>query len=648
MPTPSPRRSLLMWGLWFLLGVVVLLLPWRSPSGSGLGLTAPAAPPSPPWELWQSPFDRFPWFGAAVRAHWRSAWARVRQWGRHWQAWLTLAGRLWSCQTLARVIGVLTQRQVARYLGALPVLYPLLEQLRVRDIVNRYCPTDSPVDHGTIVVVLALNRLMAPRPLYQVMDWLAQTVLADHLGVAVAKFNDDRLGRSLDALAPHAQAIWQDIASQALLRYQIDLSVVFYDLTALVMSGDYPDSELVDYGFAHHTPSDKQKLKLGVTVAADGGVPCVFQPWLGRTADKATVEHNLTALHTFLTRQGINTQQVLVVGDSANLNAELAWAYEWHHLKYLASLPLVEKAHRTLVTTPPERRFYGHPLTDEHGPTGYWGLPCAVTFTPAGHNVVHRGLIVLSGPMRTAWRRQRATDCRALAAALRQVQAKIGTQRYRTAAEVLARAQTQCRHASVGKLFDVKTEAAPDGAVTVSWRIDRWALCNAMQADGRYLLVTNDPALTPARMLATYRDKDQVEKRFRVYKQDLRVRPLFVHSDERVRAMLLVNLIALLAYSLLERQARQQGVPLTARRIMEQLATLQLIEIEAVDGSWTRTVREVSPAQWDLLTRVWRGIGRPLALPPTTPKAVLAPAAPVSALTGSGLAPCAGLGAAVA
>jgi len=71
-----------------------------------------------------------------------------------------------------------------------------------------------------------------------------------------------------------------------------------------------------------------------------------------------------------------------------------------------------------------------------------------------------------------------------------------------------------------------------------------------------------------------------VEKRFRVFKQDLRVRPLFVHSDERLRAMLLINLIALLAYSLLERQAQQQGVCLTARRILEQLASLQVIEIE--------------------------------------------------------------------
>jgi transposase len=186
-------------------------------------------------------------------------------------------------------------------------------------------------------MVLVLNRLVAPRPLYHVMDWLASTVLSDYLGVAANKFNDDRLGRTLDALAQHAQAIWQALASQALLRYRIDLSVLFYDLTALVMTGEYPDSELADYGFAHNTPSDKQKVKLGLVVTNDGGLPCFFQPWAGRTADRATVQHNMDALRTLLKGQGRDTQQVLIVGDSANLNSELALAYADHHLKYLVT-----------------------------------------------------------------------------------------------------------------------------------------------------------------------------------------------------------------------------------------------------------------------------------------------------------------------
>lgn len=610
-------RDLSSWGVWFVVALVMLLLPWRT-----LPLTSCAQPTvlpaaTPPadlerFDLWQSPSDPFPWFSRRLRARWQYAWQHVHHWRMAIQAWLMLAVRLWSCRTLAEVIAVLTRRCVARYLGALPVLYLLLEQLQVRAIINRYCPTESPIDHGAVALVLVLNRLIAPRPLYRVMDWLASTVLSDYLGVPAPKFNDDRLGRTLDALAEHAQAIWQDIASQALLRYQIDLSVVFYDLTALVMTGAYADSDLVDYGFAHNTPSDEQKVKVGLVATRDGGIPCLFQPWSGRTADKATVQKNMAALRTLLHGRGWNTQQVLLVGDSANLNSELALAYADHQLKYLAGLPLLEKVHRTLVLTPTEAELYRLALTDDLGPTGYWGWVCEVPFEHEGRKALHRGLVVLSGPMRTSLRQQRAKDFHALFAALRQVQTKIGQKRYRTALEVQRRAETQLRHSPVGKLVHAETNQTAERCVTLRWWVDRAALVAAMRADGRYLLVTNDPGLTPTRMLALYRDKDAVEKRFRIFKQDLRVRPVFVHSDERLRAVLLINLLALLAYSLLERQARQQGLALTTHRILEQLVGLQVIEIEAWDGSRLRQVSELTPTQARILTLVWLGVSQPL------------------------------------
>jgi transposase len=575
-------------------------------------------------DIWQSPDAAVPWFSRSLRARWQWAWYSVEQWLKAGQAWVLLLARLSTGRTLADLIGVLTRRCVGRYLGALPVLYALLERLQVRVIINRYCPTESPVDHGAVAVVLVLNRLIAPRPLYRVMDWLAGTVLSDYVGVPAAKFNDDRLGRTLDALAEQAQAIWQDIASQALLRYRIDLSVLFYDLTALVMTGEYSDSELVDYGFAHNTPSDTQKVKLGLVVTNDGGLPCLFQPWAGRTADRATAQKNMQALQALLKGQGRDTQQVLIVGDSANLNSELALAYADHHLKYLAGVPLVEKAHRILVRTPTERELSRHPLTDDPGPTGYGGWVCEVPFVHGGRSVTQRGLVVLSGPMRTALRRTRTQQFHALFAALREIQSKIGNKRYRTALEVQRRADTQLRRSSVGQLVRVEATSMPEGTPTLRWWIDRPALANAMRADGRYLLATNDPNLTPTQMLERYRDKDAVEKRFRVFKQDLRVRPLFVHSDERLRAMLLINLIALLTYSLLERQAHQQGVCLTARRILEQLSSLQVIEIEACDGSRTQLLSDITPNQQRLLIRLRQGLEPPgTAAPTSTPVRLL-------------------------
>jgi hypothetical protein len=349
---------------------------------------------------------------------------------------------------------------------------------------------------------------MAPRPLYKVADWLGQTVLVTVLGVPAAKFNDDRLGRTLDAIAEHQRDIWLDIVSQALRRFDIDLRFLFYDLTALVAHGAYTDSQLVDYGFAHNTPSDKQKIKLGATASADGAIPAEYAAHSGRTADMATVQDNMARLCRLLARQGQPLSKVLLIGDRANLNDELALAYTDKQLKYLAGLQPRTKAHCALLVAVPECQFYAHPLTEPVGrAAGYFGIPTVITFGHAGRTVQHRCLVVLSGPMRCAIRQGRARQLHDLRIELAAVRAKIGQKRYRSLKEVQARAATCLRHSPVGHLLSATAYSTASGAVDLRWAVDRLALFKAMQHDGRYLLVTNDWHLAPRRMLELYRSK---------------------------------------------------------------------------------------------------------------------------------------------
>mgnify|MGYP001561435131 CR=1 FL=1 len=585
----SSSRGIASWLIWIIV-LLVMLLP------QGAFLKAPVT------EIWQSANDPVSWLGPSLGIRWYAAWRLVRQWINQWERWMILAARLWACQNMAEVIQVLTRRQIVRYLGALPVLVALLNRLQVRKIINHYCPTRSPVDHGAVALVLVLNRLMAPRPLYKIVDWLATTLIAEHLGIPKDKFNDDRLGRTLDVLAEHLPAIWSDIQQQAFLHYKIDLSILFYDLTALIMTGHYAQSKLVDYGFAHNTPIDDPKVKLGMVASQDGSIPLLFQPWSGRTADKATVQANMHNLRAFLQQQGWQASQVRVVGDCANLNRELAFAYVDANLRYLTGLAKLEKVHRELVLKPDNRDFERLPLAE-----GYWGVPCEVPFTHAGRTITHRGLVVRSDPMRQVLHQQRQKNTRELLLALQQIQGKIGQKRYRTEKEVCRRVATQVKRSPAGQLIGVQV-ATTEGKISLEWWIDANAWQAAERREGRFLLVTNDFNLSYPEMLALYRKKDALEKRFEVCKQDLKVRPLHVHSDERIQAMLLVNLIALLAYSLLERQAEQHGLCLTTQRIIEQLSTLQVQEIEAWDGSRAWSWHESTPDQVLLLTTLLQAL----------------------------------------
>jgi transposase len=521
--------------------------------------------------------------------------------------------------SLAWLMDRLTKRQMRYYLGALPLLYTVLAELKVEETINRYCPTQSKLSHGTVVLVLALNRLHAPRAVWRVADWLGQTVLVQVLGVEAAKFKKDRLARSLDAIAPHTQEIWQAVVSRAIERYDIDLSVIYYDLTAFILHGEYQGSELVKYGFAHNTPSDKQKLKTGLNAAADGKVPLDYLGLAGDKADKATVEENMKRLAALLKKHGQPWHEVLVVGDRAMLDDRLALLYDEKGLRYLAGLAAQKKVHRQLLALTSEAELSRYPLDKQRGRYGHWGRPVSIFFEHAKQEVFHRGLVILSGPMRFARYRSRAQQFRALWPAFKQIQAKAdaGQAHYRSPQQVQARAETQCRKSKVGRFVTV--EAKQEGErLVLRWQVKVNQLRETMQQDGRYLIVTNDPTLSPTRMFELYRAKDGVEQDFRICKSLLKVSPLYLHKDERIQSMLLLNMLALLAYTVLERQARQSGLALTTRRIIEQLDSLAVIETHCVDGSRFYRLTPVNQKQADLieaLRTIFPAETEPLFLP---------------------------------
>lgn len=62
-----------------------------------------------------------------------------------------------------------------------------------------------------------------------------------------------------------------------------------------------------------------------------------------------------------------------------------------------------------------------------------------------------------------------------------------------------------------------------------------------------------------------------------------------------------LNMLALLAYSLLERQARQGGLQMTTRRIIHKLESLDVVETQCRDGSHLLRLVPIDEELVDLL-----------------------------------------------
>jgi len=123
----------------------------------------------------------------------------------------------------ARQFGSQIAAMHPRQIGALALLYPILEELRVQQVVHGLVPSAADVDLARIVMLLVLDHMMTPQPLYHVGEWFSDTVLPEMLKVPVAKVYDNRLGRALDQFYPYWGELWAQVVSRAVQAYAHDL-----------------------------------------------------------------------------------------------------------------------------------------------------------------------------------------------------------------------------------------------------------------------------------------------------------------------------------------------------------------------------------------------------------------------------------------
>jgi transposase len=109
---------------------------------------------------------------------------------------------------------------------------------------------------------------------------------------------------------------------------------------------------------------------------------------------------------------------------------------------------------------------------------------------------------------------------------------------------------------NIAGLIDVKVTTRK-GKLTLTWQRNQEAIGTAAAFDGIYALATNLPGrISAGHVLRLYKAQQIVERRHRDLKQTLKVRPIFLHNDDRVHALISIVGISLLIFGLIEAQTR--------------------------------------------------------------------------------------------
>jgi hypothetical protein len=507
-------------------------------------------------------------------------------------------------------------------------LLPLCAQLGLREIVNRRCYPEGAgpeeIDVGCIVLVLILNRLVAPQPLVHVEAWLAGTLLPDLLGLDAAQCNDDRLARTLDTVVPHVDEIWQDLIVAAITTFDLDLRYLCYDLTSISFCGAYEEAELVRYGYSRDHRPDRKQIEIAATVTAAGGVPLDYRALAGNVADRTTPVETLHRLRHLLALLPARDPAAacVVISDRAMLTDAALAAYAQSTLSYLGPLDpgLGHGVVQDLLASVSADELAAHPLpyrpqraADDPDWVAYQGVERLLHVPhpdPAQPPLEVRALVVWSPGKARLDGQVRATYLTRLERALHHLAgSKVGRRPYTTPAALHKRVMTLLKGHPARRFLDVQITGGPEAGtpLTLTWTRNEAALAQAAALDGRYVLGTNAPDLDAATMLARSKQRDVPEKRFALVKGPLAVRPVYVHKEERVLGLVFCTLVALLLFALLEVLIRRAGLPLSGPQFLAQCASLAVVILILRDGTTLRYLTGLAPP----MTRLMAVLGWP-------------------------------------
>lgn len=447
-----------------------------------------------------------------------------------------------------------------REVGALLVAWHFLRELDVATVVDRALPRSerSELSVGEVVSVLIASRLCSPSPLYDVAGWASGAAVRELLGIPPQLLNDDRLGRALERFAVYAESVRGLLAARAIERFGTDAGRLHVDLTTVRVAGAYEDSALVAKGWGSDRRVARQVRTL--QAATGDGVSLYLRPDPGNCSELQLVGQSLERLAQFA-KPGM-----LMVCDSA--------------LGQPKSLCQIHRAGlRFIVPLKASTGFQERYLT-EVGPASLTPIRHVADRErqlPAARRTKYRGALSDWQPEDPDTGEQRSfrvanihssEEAREVAAAreralskaeeeLGRVRNGLGGRYYKTITQVERRVG-QIIGTNIQGLITVTVDQDPAGKPTLTCHRDERAIADASRTDGIYALATNLPGrLTAGKVLRLYKEQEVVERRHRDLKQTLKVRPIFLHNDDRIYALISIIGIALLIFGLLETQLRK-------------------------------------------------------------------------------------------
>jgi transposase len=481
----------------------------------------------------------------------------------------------------------------------LPILKAYADQLGLVSLINHYVPTEMEVDAGTVVLALVVDTLSGRSPLYRLEEFFAQHDTALLLGKAVPPhaLNDDTAGRVLDRLYDFGtMRLFTACAVRAAMRFGLERRSVHFDTTSRSVWGEYQFAETQDlpfqitYGYSKDKRPDLKQFVLS-TLCVDRAVPIWGKPEDGNASDKTLNTTLLSEIAQLLAQYGVQPGAYIYIADAALVTEDSLAALR--DTLFITRLPATYSecgriiaeavAHNdwkevgVLAQTPPTKHRPGTFYKVAEGEVTLYGK-------------TYRAVVVHSSSQDQRRQQHLEREIRAASATLAATVHAAARQEYFCQADAEAAAAKLRALQSAYHWVEVEVKERPTYgpgrpsskqprvvkalrySLQVTLHEQSESIARKRQETGCFVLLTNVPtagemAHTAGDVLQAYKEQHGIEQNYGFLKDPLIVNSVFLKKPERIEALGLVLLLALLLWRLVERTLRVHvettGNPLT-------------------------------------------------------------------------------------
>lgn len=538
-----------------------------------------------------------------------------------------------------------------RVVGVGPLVQELLCELQVVEVMDdalNYQP-EIGATYGELSQAVIINRMsFAPKPLYAMSGWAAESGVAQLLGLDASWLDDDRLGAMLEGLADHQVDIWRKIVGNAVAKFGLVPDYLNADTTSIYFEGSYENEDGTPKDEAngpllvegYNKDGKRKKAQYVLSLVNCGRVPLWYKPWDGNQTDDGVYLSDLRDLSKLelnlanavliavplrsTARKLCNKTNLLDLSrcrqqflaphpwwDTAKQRWLATWAQlETGELSWTAVDYVARNQEGKAASVRPQYKVCEDPylLVDKEHETTY----------------DLRWLFSWSSDKAAADQQKRAKAVQLAHAELERIQGLLGKYDYKSRKVIERRIENRLRKVGAARYFNYTlTGTDAKQKWRLKWQLVEPALAESAKFDGIALFCTNVPQqrLTAPEAIIKYKTQIHVEQSIAFIKSPIHIRPMWLHSPRRIAGLTLLIMIAVLLASLLEFQVRRHLAATgqlihglmpekrdnpfpTATKLLQAFHDYSLVIIRHPDGSAELvkpTLRPVQQHIWDIL-----------------------------------------------